>query len=122
MGKRVSHAVPHVIAAHTDAASGTLGLRRSHVQLASEVSRLIRPAAYLEGLADTIVSEMTTRRGERAFNGVHLRLEQDSPYVEMMGGLEASLNPAPPLALTLSLTLIQVLTCFYSHLNHDPDP
>ncbi len=37
-----------------------------------------------------------TQRGERAFNGVHLRLEQDSPYVEMMGGLEASARAVPP--------------------------
>ena len=65
-----------------------MGVRSSHIQLASDVSRRIRPAAYLEGLADTVVAELT-RRGERVFNGVHLRLEQDSPYVEMMGGLEA---------------------------------
>ena len=63
-------------------------LRSSHMQLVSEVSRLMKPAAYLEALADTVVAKLT-QRGERAFNGVHLRLEQDSPYVEMMGGLEA---------------------------------
>ncbi len=73
----------------TDAATVTVGMRSSHIQLASDVSRRIRPATYLEGLADIVVAKMT-RRGERMFNGVHLRLEQDSPYVEMMGGLEAS--------------------------------
>ena len=62
---------------------------RSHIQLVSEVSRLIKPAAYLQRLADAVVAGLS-KDGQQAFNGVHLRLEEDSPYVEMMGGLEAS--------------------------------
>ena len=75
---------------------------RSGVDLVEEVSRNLRPAPRIQQAADAIVATLTA--GGTAFNGIHLRLEQDAGFKNMVGGEEARaiqgnpkhrLNPHP---------------------------
>ena len=55
----------------------------------SDVSRLLKPATYLERMADQVIAGFSLRGSSpAAFNGLHLRLEEDSPYIQMLGGVE----------------------------------
>ena len=63
--------------------------RSSHVELVSDISRLLKPAAYLQRLAEKVIAGFP-EGSSAAFNGLHLRMEEDSQYIEMLGGVEVS--------------------------------
>jgi hypothetical protein len=71
------------------------------MELVEEVSRNLRPSPTTRTAADAILANLTASGG--AFNGVHLRLEDDAPYKEYAGGEQVcgarALNPLPPLRL-----------------------
>ena len=84
------------------------------MELVADAARSLRGAPRLQALAATVAAGVRARSGSAAYNGLHLRLERDSGYVEAWGGEEArplflpSLNspepkPNPNLILTLIL-------------------
>ena len=50
-----------------------------------DVARSLRPAPRIQALVDRIVSGLSA---DGPFNGVHLRLEDDARYQDLMGGQE----------------------------------
>ena len=60
------------------------------MDLVEEVSRNLRPAPPIQRAADAIVANLTA--GGAAFNGIHLRLEADAGFKNLVGGEEVRAN------------------------------
>ena len=58
------------------------------MQLVAEAARHLRAAPRLVTLAARIKSAILARSTESTYNGLHLRMEADSNYVKVMGGVE----------------------------------
>ena len=56
--------------------------------LVADAARSLRGAPRLRDLAATVAAGVRARSGSAAYNGLHLRLERDSGYVEAWGGEE----------------------------------
>ncbi len=56
------------------------------MDLVEEVSRNLRPAPPIRRAADAIVGSLTA--GGAAFNAIHLRVEQDAGFKNLVGGEE----------------------------------
>ena len=73
----------------------------SHMVLVEEVSRNLRPSPTVRAAANAILANLTAVDG--AFNGVHLRVEDDAPYKASAGGEQVcgahTLNPLPAIWL-----------------------
>jgi hypothetical protein len=65
----------------------------------SDISRLLKPAAYLQRLADKVIAG-SSKGAAAAFNGLHLRMEEDSPYIQMLGGVEVTAQCRAPSTTT----------------------
>ena len=69
----------------TRAACWPCRLAVPHVE---DVARNLRPAPHIQTLVDKVVSKLSA---DGPFNGVHLRLEDDARYQDLMGGQEVRL-------------------------------
>ena len=71
------------------------------MELVEEVSRNLRPSPAIRTAADTILASLTAGGG--AFNGLHLRMEDDTNYKASAGGEQVcgayAVNPLPPVLL-----------------------
>ena len=61
------------------------------MELIEEVTRNLRPAPCVQRAVDAIVAQLTARGA--TFNGVHLRMEEDSGYLQRSGGNEVCAGP-----------------------------
>ena len=60
--------------------------RPSHVGLVAEIVDNLRPPPHVAALAERIVANLTAERG--GFNGLHLRIEDDTDWVDGSGGAD----------------------------------
>ena len=60
---------------------------RSHTELVEEISRNLRPAPYIQRLADKTVTRLTAAG---PFNGLHLRAEEDAHFWDQYASREVS--------------------------------
>ena len=57
------------------------------MELVEEVARQLRPSPAVRAAADAVLANLTAGGG--AFNGLHLRLEDDTNYKQTAGGEQA---------------------------------
>ncbi len=99
---------------------------RSGVDLVEEVSRNLRPAPRIRRAADAIVANLTA--GGAAFNGIHLRLERDAGFKDLVGGeevgakSESTLKPKPRFVTYTPPDLDLAMTQPWSLPNHRTQP
>ena len=67
--------------------------------LVTAIVENLRPPPAVAALAERIVANMTAGHGGGAFNGLHLRIEDDTDWVDGSGGADVRRrqNPEPSL-------------------------
>ena len=79
-----------------------------HSHLHSDVARNVPFSARLQGLASKAVSRLLELTGAVAFNGVHLRIEGDSPNQDFMQGVRPRLRRIDALSAELTWACLRV--------------
>ena len=56
--------------------------------LVTEIVDHLQPPPHVASLAERIVANLTAERGGGGFNGLHLRIEDDTDWVDGSGGAD----------------------------------
>ena len=70
------------------ASSSAAGRSPSHVGLVTAIVENLRPPPHVASLAERIITNMTAGGGGGGFNGLHLRIEDDTDWVDGSGGAD----------------------------------